>query len=107
MLGLHCSLGFSLVPASGRYGLAAMHTLLIMGASLVAEHGLEGTRASVVLTYKLSNRGALALLLCGMWDLSGPGIKPVSPALAGSFFTTEPPGKPLLLGFADAVGAFD
>ena len=29
-------------------------------------------------------------------DLSGPGIEPVSPALAGGFFTTEPPGKPLL-----------
>ena len=28
-----------------------------------------------------------------MWDLHGPGIEPVSPALAGSFFTTEPPGK--------------
>ena len=27
-------------------------------------------------------------------DLSSPGIKPVSPALAGRFFTTEPPGKP-------------
>jgi len=26
-------------------------------------------------------------------DLPGPGIKPVSPALAGRFFTTEPPGK--------------
>ena len=28
-----------------------------------------------------------------MWDLPGPGIEPVSPALAGGFFTTEPPGK--------------
>ena len=28
-----------------------------------------------------------------MWDLPGPGVKPVSPALAGGFFTTEPPGK--------------
>ena len=27
--------------------------------------------------------------------LPDPGIKPVSPALAGRFFTTEPPGKPL------------
>ena len=27
-------------------------------------------------------------------DLPGPGIKLVSPALAGRFFTTEPPGKP-------------
>ena len=26
-------------------------------------------------------------------DLSDPGIKSASPALAGGFFTTEPPGK--------------
>ena len=32
-------------------------------------------------------------------DLPDPGIKPLSPAssaLAGRFFTTEPPGKPML-----------
>ena len=29
-----------------------------------------------------------------MWDLPGLGIEPMSPALAGGFFTTEPPGKP-------------
>ena len=29
-----------------------------------------------------------------MWDLPGPGLEPVSPALAGGFLTTEPPGKP-------------
>ena len=32
-------------------------------------------------------------------DLSGPGIEPVSsmsPAMAGGFFTTVPPGKPNL-----------
>ena len=28
-------------------------------------------------------------------DLPDPGIEPVSPALAGGFFTTKPPGKPL------------
>ena len=27
------------------------------------------------------------------WDLPNPGIRPMSPALAGGFFTTEPPGK--------------
>ena len=27
-------------------------------------------------------------------DLPDPGIEPVSPTLAGEFFTTEPPGKP-------------
>ena len=26
--------------------------------------------------------------------LPGPGMEPVSPALADGFFTTEPPGKP-------------
>ena len=30
---------------------------------------------------------------CSMWDLPRPGIEPVS--LAGGFFTTESPGKPL------------
>ena len=30
-----------------------------------------------------------------MWDLPGPGLKPMYPALAGGFFTTVPPGKPL------------
>ena len=29
-----------------------------------------------------------------MWYLPGKGIEPVSPALAGGFLTTVPPGKP-------------
>ena len=29
--------------------------------------------------------------------LSDTGIEPASPALAGGFFTTEPPGKPVIL----------
>ena len=28
-----------------------------------------------------------------MWDLPGPGLEPVSPALAGGFLITAPPGK--------------
>ena len=28
-----------------------------------------------------------------MWDLPGPGLEPVSPALAGGFLTTAPPGE--------------
>ena len=31
---------------------------------------------------------------CGPRDLPGPGITPMSPALAGRFCTTEPPEKP-------------
>ena len=34
-------------------------------------------------------------------DLPNPGIKPASPALAGRFFTTEPPGKPISTAFTN------
>ena len=36
-----------------------------------------------------------AELVLGMWNLPGPGIKPVSPALAGRFPYPAPPGNPL------------
>ena len=42
-----------------------------------------------------SNCGSRAQPLRGMWDLPRPGLEPVSPALAGRFSTTVPPGKPL------------
>ena len=35
-------------------------------------------------------------MLGGMWDLPRTGFEPVSPALAGGLFITEPPGKPPL-----------
>ena len=38
----------------------------------------------------------MGLVAWGMWAPPGPGIELVSPALAGGFFTTEPPGKPYL-----------
>ena len=46
------------------------------------------------LGYLPSSCGARASLLHGMWNLPGPGIKPMSPTLTSEFFTTEPPGKP-------------
>ena len=48
---------------------------------------------SVVAAQGLSSRGAQALLPRGMWDVPGPGITPVSPALVDGFLTTGPPGK--------------
>ena len=59
---------------------------LTIAASLVVEHRLQ--------TRRLSNCGSQAQLLHGMWDLPGPGLEPVSPALAGGFLTTAPPVKP-------------
>ena len=35
-----------------------------------------------------------------MWDLPGPGLEPVSTALASGFLTTAPPGKPEHITFS-------
>ena len=40
------------------------------------------------------SRGAPTLLSLGTWDRPRSRAKPVSPALAGRFMTSEPPGKP-------------
>ena len=47
----------------------------------------------------------MGLVACGMWDLPGPGIEPVSPELAGGFLTTVPPGKPQGLHFSEGQKA--
>ena len=66
----------------------AVHSPLTIAASLVAEHRLQ--------THRLSSCGSQTQLLHGMWDLPRPGLKPVSPALAGRLSTTAPPGKPCI-----------
>ena len=66
----------------------AVRRPLTIAASLVAEHRLQ--------TRRLGSCGSQAQSLCGMWDLPRPGLEPLSPALAGRFSTTAPPGKPLM-----------
>ena len=39
-------------------------------------------------------------------DFPNSGIKPMSPILAGRFFTTEPPGKPIRNTFAAQIWFF-
>ena len=86
VLGLRfCTRAFSSCSKPGPLFIA-VHGLLTIAASLVAEHRLQ--------TRRLSNCGARAQLLHGMWDLPKPGLEPVSPALAGRLSTTAPPGKP-------------
>ena len=87
-------LGLSSGVVSRGCSLVVVHGLFIEVASLVAEHWLSGVQASVVSGHRLSSRDTLAWLLRGMWDLPGPEIEPVSPALPAWFLTTEPPGKP-------------
>ena len=89
VLGLcFCARAFS---SCGKWGplFIAVRGLLTIVASLVAEHRLQ--------TRRLSNCGSRAQLLRGMWDLPRPGLEPVSPALAGRFSTTAPPGKPVMV----------
>ena len=43
------------------------------------------------------------MLLRGMWGLPGPGLEPVSPALAGRLSTAAPPGKPEHRYFYDTM----
>ena len=69
------------------------------GPLFIAVHGPLTVAASIVAGRRLSNCGSRAQLLRGMWDLPRPGLEPVSPALAGRFSTTVPPGKPCCLVF--------
>ena len=86
VLGLRfCVRAFSSCGKRGPLFIAVRGPLTI-AASLVAEHRLQ--------TRRLSSCGSRAQLLRGTWDLPRPGLEPVSPALAGRFSTTAPPGKP-------------
>ena len=86
VLGLRfCARAFSSCGKRGPLFIAVRGPLTIV-ASLVAEHRLQ--------TRRLSSCGTRAELLRGMWDLPRPGLEPASPALAGRFSTTAPPGKP-------------
>ena len=86
VLGLcFCARAFSSCGEQGPLFIAVRGPLTVT-ASFVAEHRLQ--------THRLSSCGSWAQLLRSMWDLPRPGLEPVSPALAGRFSTTVPPGKP-------------
>ena len=110
---LAASGGSSLVAVCGFLTCVDFLQLQQVGALLVVvcgfltcvEHRFQGAQPSVVvacglsscnsqaLEHRLSSCGAWGWLLCTMWNLPHPGIKPVSPALAGGSFAIKPPGK--------------
>ena len=97
------ALRLSLVAVSGGYsslrcmGFSLQWPLLLQSTgSRCAGFSSCGSRA---VEHQLSSCGTRAQLLCGMWDHPGPGLEPVSSALAGGFLTTAPPGKSTLLVF--------
>ena len=85
MLGLRYCSGFSSVREWG---------LLCGCGAQVSQCGGFFCCGAWALKHRLSSCGSWAYLLCSMWNLPGAGIPSMSPALAGGFFTTEPPGKP-------------
>ena len=94
VLGLRfCARAFSSCGKQGPLFILVCGPLTI-AASLAVEHKLQMCR--------LSNCGSRDQLLRGMWDLPRPGLEPMSPALAGRFSTTAPPGKPQYFIFEDA-----
>ena len=88
--------GLSLLAASRGNSLVAGHGLLTVVASVV-EHGLQehrfSSRGSPAPEQGLGGGGSGASSLRIMWTLPQPGIKSVSPALAGGFLSPVPPGK--------------
>ena len=89
-----CARAFS---SCGKRGplLIAVRGPLTITASPAAEHRLQ--------TRRLSNCGSRAQPLRGTWDLPRPGLESVSPALAGRFSTTVPPGKPIFHFFEEPL----
>ena len=88
MLGLCCWADYSLVVESGRYSLVVCEFLT--GGFLVLQ-----SIGSLVQVDGLS---------CSTWDLPGSGIEPVSVALAGRFFTTEPPDLNVCFWWGPNIG---
>ena len=74
-----CCAGFSLWQLPLLWYIDSRH----MGSVL----GLTGPRA------RLSSCGPQTQLLSSMWNLHGPGIKPMSPALVDGLLTTALPGQ--------------
>ena len=98
LLDLLCYTGVCV--AGGKQGLlfVAVSRLLTAVASYCREqvlgHAGFSSCGSQAAEYRLNSCDARAQLLHSMWDLPRPGTELMSPALAGTFFTTEPPEKP-------------
>ena len=72
--------GLSLAVETGGYSLLEVHGSSLLWLLLLQNMG------SVIVAHGLSCSE-------GLWDLPGPGIKAVFPAMAGRVLTTGPSGK--------------
>ena len=89
-----CIWGFS--------GCSEQELVFLTCGLLVAEHRLRGfrTRSTQAQQWRLVGfRAQTNKLLRGVWNLPGPGITPVVPALIGGFLSTSLTGKSLFISF--------
>lgn len=108
--GLHfCMWAF---PSCGYGGLlfVAAHGLIVV-ASVLAEHRLQvrglqelQSEGSGIVAHRLQSTGSVVVVhgaqsIGTMCEHPGPGIEPVTPALASRFSTAGPPDKPPLIVF--------
>ena len=100
VLGLCCCTDHSPAAENGGCSLAEVCGLLLWRRAGSSWHRLHEFWhwGSALVAPRLWSTGSIAVVHrhCysrGTWDLPRPGIEPVSPALAGGFFTTKPPGK--------------
>ena len=93
LLGLHCCT--QVFYTYGKWGLLFVEVNgLLIAWAFIAEHRLQDCRLQYL---RLMGSFVVAhgSVVPSMWDLPGPGIKPVSLALAGGFLSTVPQGKSL------------
>ena len=67
--------------------------LLSVSSAWALERAGLSSCGSPALELRLGSGGAQAQLSCSMWGLFRLRAEPMSPASAGRFLTTEPPGK--------------
>ena len=94
---------FSLVAVRGSclqlwsMGFSLLHLFLLQSTG--SRHEGFSSCDFWALEHRLSSSSTWVQLLPGLWGLPGPGTEPVSPVLAGRFFTTETTSKAHVLSF--------
>ena len=86
------ALGLSLVVASRGYSSLQREGIPLWCCLWLLSTGSRCT-ASVLVAHEVSSCDAQAQLPHGMWNPPGPGMEPMSLALAGGFLATGPPRK--------------
>ena len=94
-LGLCCCKGFLQVLQAGVPLLCIAQAPHFSGFSYDGARA-PGTGAPVAATWGLGSCGSRVEMLHSIWDLPGPRIELMLPALAGGLSTTTPPGSPSL-----------